>query len=651
MRLQWICLVGSVLTLLVASPATAQRLTKFQELTRAMQGHLQPMKEVDPEGKLVNCNARPPAELDATPGPSLSQWIYNGGYQWKTVALPEGNCIFLQSPFKRGLTVEEAQMLLSAHNRQWPVDHSADKPLTPDQELHVVPRDKLVPESMKRDVPCDKSKGDKNCDQPPAKSDPHLVADPDDHRLWFDDVAHNIYPWNAMALVELVFPGGNAQYSSATQISPYVWVTAAHTIYQASTHTRWSGHKVRPSWKLPTATAPLSVTAVIDEDYTIYSASDEHSDIHDIGFFRSNQGYNIAQYPTMYVVAENHNCFDLSYSHVGSSNCDPYYTAISGFPTFYGYSGPTTNDYSFVHTAGYPYVVSGIDNTLQNFRPYEDNGAYLAGAPLGYELYTPQAPGVQPVIGLYSYVSEGDSGGPIFSQRVTIPPIGNVIYRDVYLVGVNTAYLSIDPRNNVPPKRYALGSGKGIANTTFFETNRNWTPGYPIMLTVPPEGAIYDSQTIPNFIGSATDHTSELKWASSIDGDLGTGGSDAVNGVLSPGDHTITVTLGTAPTLVQSEDFVETVPYGQEIRHITVTAAPAFLSAPPNPVPFGYDQSPKTVAMNWLSTAYPYVDLKVSVNNGVPQQVTSGITSGSFSATIERNKTYKYFIYRAGRTV
>lgn len=106
----------------IALDAWAQPVSQFQQLQSKV-AELQRIRNVQPELLPIDdCSHVPVQALrDASEGRGLSQWIYNGMYQWVWADLPQGHCLYMRSPEDRGLTAAEASSLLAASRMEFPI--------------------------------------------------------------------------------------------------------------------------------------------------------------------------------------------------------------------------------------------------------------------------------------------------------------------------------------------------------------------------------------------------------------------------------------------------------------------------------------------------------------------------------------------------
>ena len=294
---------------------------------------------------------------------------------------------------------------------------------------------------------------------------------------------------------------GGYKNSSSVQLSPYVFVTAAHTIWDRTNSSLQAGKfTVYPHYKIPAATSPVKVNRALYHPDFATAANDASSRGSDIGFFRFSSAIALGQFPVVFLANSGAAIFDINYSYVGNPAGDPYYfivppglVAVSPFMPNSLYavrdSFGTITTPSAV-TIGYPDQVSGTNNIVTN-NPYIMIGQ-LQGFPLGNELTVPCGNCLQ-VIGGEWFVSPGNSGGPILSSL----SLGTYREPNDVLIGVVTTQVTNPPyRPNIP---YALGAGRFDYNDPWFTTNAAWNPGFPLGVNSPIEDQIYDLDNIGNF--------------------------------------------------------------------------------------------------------------------------------------------------------
>lgn len=85
-----------------------------------------PLEELQPD--LVDCANLDLSSVQPYPRVERSKWVYNGVYRWSFLARPDGTCIVLSYPERRGLSRDEAWSLLSVVGKAMPVDASRIDP-------------------------------------------------------------------------------------------------------------------------------------------------------------------------------------------------------------------------------------------------------------------------------------------------------------------------------------------------------------------------------------------------------------------------------------------------------------------------------------------------------------------------------------------
>jgi len=113
----------------------AQQKAPLEALSDEMQGKMLSFEKVEGTGRLADCSTADVSILDGLAANQgvYTQYIYNATYRWATIPYGNGTetCIFLQMPEKRGLSREDARMLLSAHHRQFEIPADTQAPTSP----------------------------------------------------------------------------------------------------------------------------------------------------------------------------------------------------------------------------------------------------------------------------------------------------------------------------------------------------------------------------------------------------------------------------------------------------------------------------------------------------------------------------------------
>jgi hypothetical protein len=621
---------------LLPSISSAQQLLPFQELTHVVEHNLLPYSELEKTDPLSDCSTMPPSELrqNAIGRPGFAQYILNSVYRWTPIKTGSGTCIYMDYPESRGLTREEARVLLSAHRTQFEIPKAAlqESPTAPDTR-RILPDNNFritLPTTEQPPVPSSENKTDSNSPSDPTQTPkacqgpkcPEAVTmagsgpastEASDERTILQQSTFPFYSAARLIVGDLV----NVRLGSAVQLSPYVFATAAHNI----AYTPFTNPiiQVYPSYNLPYTTPKIAISdSAYDTAYTPNTAS---AYAHDLAFLHLAKGQALPSYPAVLLINYGVDT-STSANHLGDPAYDPYAIAhFSGQPSSW-YGDPTFYWDMDALAVGYPYTVGTVDNTAAGL-PYVDLDGVLLGNPALYELAHPCS-GCLPMVGLNGQVSEGDSGGPIFGFVDGTPT-------NYVLLGIITNEV-IDPTLNFP---YAYGSGDFTYNDSFFQNNLQWTPGYPINISAPVDGNTYDNINLPNFSATAGTYTSSLQWYSNVDGFLGTGGTIVEKNKLTLGSQTITAKLvkgGGVPAGVMSSS-------------ITITAKPSTLTASPSIVYTPLASGSSTVS--WSAPSFTRVDLVQTVGSTVTTLATGGAT-GSFAASVSPNRVYTFQLFGSG---
>lgn len=425
------------------------------------------------------------------------------------------------------------------------------------------------------------------------------------------------------------------------QVGAYVYMTAAHTVLDASNHVV-KGFVVKPAYHIPGATTPIPVDIFVDPAYTY---DPNHVRGHDLAYLHASKPHvmagNVYANPFLIVTSSDTGIGSPGTCSSGFKPSDPFW--INGDSSWYN---PTGADHlngcfssgparAIVH---YPNTVGGgpANNNTSDPHPYISEGVGLFGGSFFghyYELHFSSADS-RPVIGMTNaFVSAGSSGAPLFATA----------YGDTQghalLLGVVTVQSGNDG--------YAVGDFD--YNHASMWSELNWQPTSQISITSPTEGASYDSSAVPNLIASAGSQTSQLQWKSDIDGVLGTGGNVAVAGRLSPGAQTITASIGSSASTKIPSLTAATI---LKTLHITVTGAypaPAFTMTPTT-VLIPATATTGTYTYTWSAPGYPSLDVVGQLNNGTPAAPFNVAASGSASGQIAIGSTGRITFYPHGNT-
>lgn len=224
---------------------------QFQEIRRLVASRTARMRDsnyltdiaplVGDLNSLIDCSASTKVELDAyvssQKSTSWNRTIYNDTYWWEDISLDGGRCIYVTVPIGRGLSIDEARDFLTSLQLDLGLSDHLMKLM--DDEKKLLPLKKNQTEID--------------------------AATPGISRLTV-----STYPNNTVAAVRYPIGTGDGVNSSAVQLGPYVYYTAAHVVIDSS---NWvvDGLEVRPSLNLPqgfSSTPALRVDAYFDLGYT-----------------------------------------------------------------------------------------------------------------------------------------------------------------------------------------------------------------------------------------------------------------------------------------------------------------------------------------------------------------------------------------------
>jgi hypothetical protein len=588
--------------------------------------------------RLVDCSSAPPTQLASTRGDHLLRFIYNGSYSWKEAEFENGLCIFIFAPLNRGLTIPEAQSFLAANRLDLGVspEYQRDFGTAVDQTGRIpevaasADMDAATPVNILGgfDSPGLRQKGDAE-----AKSGDATNSVP------FNNPN---FPYNSLTLTH----HGSTNIdlgtrASAVQVSPYVYMTAAHVV-AAANGSPYTDLEVYPAYNLPSHTSPIaSVGVVIDPAWV--SADANHKAGHDIAFIHVNTSRTpVGGFPQIFVIDETADTGWLdSYIYCGDLDPgnDPYSFSVPGVAnwlSFY-YNLPTADCPAATRTLlGYP------DASNPNHVPYASS-PFLQGNFTGgvyYELVH-WCPDCVPVNGLeYSYISPGSSGGPLFMKPPTIRT------DDWVIVGLAT---------EIPPSTAWDGWATGAFryNWGWMAGNRNWSPSNPVIITSPTDGGVYDVLAVPNLRVNAGSQTSQVQWSSNIDGSLGTGDNVVVAGRLSPGSQVITATLpGTA---VESNKVIDAITSVVRTVHITVTGnlppPQPYVYVSPKPVVIPYGQATANAHVSWTSVCEGScdnwrTDISYRLNGGAYVYWKEDVPAGSDVFPLHAGDAVTFYAYQ-----
>ncbi len=552
-----------------------------------------------------------------------SQYIFNRTYSWDEIPTAGGHCIYMTSPMDRSLTRSEADDFYTATKSEFPVVSS--EPPQKSAEANPDPRTQHDPMPMRNS---DKDLQKKNDASIGTLGAPKPNLSGLDPRV---PVTQNIYPYNLITYVT-----SNGTQGSAVQVSPYVYMTAAHIVVNAATGYTYSDIKIYPGYGIaPVATSFQAADISYDSGYTAIPAhADQYA--HDIAFIRAAIAHPQPYYPQRYVIRSSADGFvgPISPCPLGLYSSDPYLYAEDGegwktwyagsmFPTSCRGWGTGIDNVTIV--AGYPEVVNGNPITPQII-PYMDDTGFLLGTSIPSPNLVAElihtCTGCLLFTGFGAWVSPGDSGGPVFVQD------GD----DTLLMGIiGSQQLNDDLLGGV-------GAGEFDYNYSFVDFNVNWTPATLVQITSPSSGGTYSPSSIPNLAATAGLLTSQLQWTSSIDGPLGSGGTIIVGNRLSAGQQTLTATVQGSTIAKASIQFTVSAP-PPAVATVSPTQVVVAAYAPPGPFVVTYNAS-----------GYSSIDWWKSDNGSAFQFVFTTGGSGNFPGSILANTSYRFKMFPHGNS-
>lgn len=192
------------------------------------------------------------------------QYIENTYYRWfeHDIVEPTGSyrCVELLEPFHRLLSIEEAQVLLSA-SELW-------REGQPAAEAATVDGSDVLFEAIAQDMPAPPPSGEGGAQSDSSESqccgtdDREQVADTRDH------------PWNTVAMLVTRF-GDQAYRGTAFLVAPHVLLTSAHNIYHCEEGRRADAMRVAPAQYREREGAPL-VQPYDDRDTVRFAVNESY---------------------------------------------------------------------------------------------------------------------------------------------------------------------------------------------------------------------------------------------------------------------------------------------------------------------------------------------------------------------------------------
>ncbi|MGN6519995.1 MAG: hypothetical protein ACTHK2_11290 [Dokdonella sp.] len=557
-----------------------------------------------------------------------AQYIFNEVYSWSILKTPGGFCVHLVEPVYRPLSIQEATDLLAASKTQF----QTIEPRAPASE-NSEPKmgrgfSSEVEMTLENGTPIEKKKEE-------------VIAARVDNRVPINSAAA---PFNSVSLV--VNDGGNG---SAIQVSPYVFMTAAHVVVSNS-GAEYTNGAVYPGYNMPVPTNPINVADVTYDASYPSAASSGLVDrfAHDVGFMRISVAHPLPSYPVLYLIrsAADSVSGPGNPCAFGSAATDPFVRGGSP-PTWYNGLLLDTcliQTHAETYTVGYPDEVRGLPN-VHPTSAYIDYAAYIAGNRIAnsqgvtyvFSLFHTCA-GCTLFLGLSTTISVGDSGGPVFGKY------GN----DWVVLGVNSAATDL----SYQPEVGGFSAGRFDYNDSFVISNLGWTPSNPITISSPTSGLTYDRDLVPNLVADAGSLTSQIRWDSNLDGYLGTGGNISIAGRLTTGLHTITASVPNSisehsPSSVQSnvQSIVKTI----SLNITTGGVNQPRVSASPNPVVVRFGGTQSNVSVTWTAVSDQSnwrTDVSYHVNGGARVNWKSDVPAGSDILPIRLGDSIKIYAYQ-----
>lgn len=597
-----------------------------------------------PQQRLGDCSLYTHDELDdmaARDGRPSVQWIGTRAYAWTTINSYTQFCVYLTMPKRVGLTRVEAAALLAA---SIPGRLAMEMPY---------PEAQVDSAQMAADAALDRTAADAAApmDSPGAKVD----------ILGLTPWNQSTYAFSAVAYVtfEEQPNGVAASQGSALQISPYVYVTAAHLAFNPTTRAPLKNGRIYPHYRVPDPTQSIRITEVIvPNEFALFDIGDPRNIGNDLAFLNVTEPTQAASSSGFPSLRYTDSRLDLGLvGGIGHPESDPFFIngwEIPGalYPSWFYPPPYTINRPMQMYMLGYPLKVGAVIN--KEHRAYVSTGQLASGTLKELIYHCPPAESFcHPYWETLNEAAKGMSGGPMIG-RMSIVNDRNLDFAWQYaIIGIENAIVT-DSTGDAA----SIGSGYFDFNSGYIATHVGWTPDPKITLGNPVNGYTYDVSQLPLFTGNAGTSTSSLTWTSDIDGLLGTGGSVNVVGKLSQGEHAITIQIGNQPlaeatTVVSSNLGSSSVPsssVGSSKRVVTihVTAQPSTLTASPNPVLAPNGAAFGMTTLSWSAPSYAAVDLVLTVNGSQSLLRGAAASSGSVVIPIYVGNSYKLDLYRPG---
>jgi len=580
---------------------------------------------------IVDCSNLTTEDIQKNWRASLSNGreVYNAYYTFDEYDAANGQrCIYMQTPFRRGLRVDEAEKIFEAMQ--------LDMGFTEKRRIELnIGNGSLI----------DKSEESKK------KSGSATSG--------IGPIGDSGFPYNTAALVKVPAAPGAAHQNGnngGVQVGINTYITAGHSVIDPNNGRPLRAIGVQPGYGISGTPAAIGADIVTDPLYVFGPADLRGHDVARLQAASSHYLPNYAQFLLINSVGEDGLSSDGQCAASQSIN-DPFWKSaqLSWFnpPGANGLNGCLRwgAKKEIVH---YPNFVNTRANTDYPVLARLTTDVKIFGDSYGnlrsyYELVRAHIADNTPVIGMRgAFLEVGSSGGPLFAT-----PDDATLRTDSRVLAIVT--------NKAGNDGFAVGR-LDVTRDSIVWQDFNYQPTAAVNISSPVEGASYDSASVPNLVASAGSQTSSLRWESDADGYLGSGGNVSVAGHLSPGYRTITATISTSllPTgLVPLGKFranatpeTSSAPYKTLHVYVTGSLQPPTFSITPTTVYVPTYRPNGSFTYEWHATGYPSIDLQNSTNNGAWQPVPAlnVPASGTDTESITAGTTYKFRFLPHGST-
>lgn len=518
---------------------------------------------------ITDCSTTPVDELEKRAmresASETGQTIFNDFYRWHDLVRTGPRCIYVTSPFQRGLTAAEGRTLLQASRLDLGVTEEiqseSQEPVDSDiEEVHKIEGDREV--------------GVKNGPQPMAA-------------VRLNDFA---YPYNTVgALYNATFN----RWASAVQIGAYTYATAAHNLLGPENQV--DDWELRPAFNMGPTSPHVRFEAVIGPGYTFVENEIRGRDL---AILLAGTRNNRLPATLLRIQSWKDQGGGTLLCAPSLEHQDAMWYDVS--ESWYNPTGPNGQNNCFrdgpnraiVHYP--PELATTVELRDKNIKPFISRDVGLFGSTqqgTHRELIYNTAD-QQPVLGMTNaYVYRGSSGGGLFAQPLYGARSQSVLM-GIVIVQAGTGGYAVGQIDN---------------NSSFWQQYKDWQPNPNITISSPAENGIYDRASVPNLVGTGP-QASQFRWTSNIDGLLGTGANVAVAGRLSPGAHTITVTIGSTQIAGTSDPAYRTL-------HITVTGSSSpSINVTPSMVLIPATATTGPFTFTWNVPGYTSLDLRARIN-------------------------------------